>query len=312
MNTVDIRRLDFTLLLVFQTVLQTGRTTLAARRLGLSQSAVSHALGRLRDALGDPLFLRRANGLEPTEAARQIAPRVAAIIAMAEDVLGGRSAFDPMASDRIFRLAANDYVASLLGPAIRARLAAGAPRAGISIRFAVGAAAVEAVRNGEVDLALGRFGAQPDDIEPLRLGAEGYMLGARRGHPAVAAPLDLDGYLALEHLLVSFRGDFRGTADLALSRMGERRRISASVPMFLTAFALVRDSDLVVTAPARLLHAFAPAFGLELRTLPFEIPEFDVQLLTARSRAAAEGRDWFVSLVRDAWADLDQASNKVA
>lgn len=312
MNTIDIRRLDFTLLLVFHHVLQTGRTTLAAQRLGLSQSAVSHALGRLRAMFGDPLFLRRAHGLEPTELAQDLAPRIAALLGMADEVLGGRAPFDPAASDRVFRLAANDYLASLLGPAIRARLTTEAPKAGISIRFAVGATAIEGLRRGEVDLGVGRFGPLPDDIQPVRLGSEDYLVALRRDHPALAHPFEMAAYLRLEHVLVSFRGDFRGTADLALSRLGRARRVSASVPMFLTAFALVRDSDLAVTAPARLLRAFAPAFDLDLRAPPFPMPDFDIQLLTANGRAAAAGRDWFAALVRQAWNDLDQAPNSVA
>lgn len=311
MNTIDIRRLDFTLLAVFQEVLRTGRATLAAQHLGLSQSAVSHALGRLRDLFGDPLFLRRANGLEPTEAAQALGPRIAALLALAEDVLAGSTGFVPESSDRVFRIAANDFVASLLAPRLRERLAAEAPTAGLSIRFTVGAAAIEAVRCGDVDLAIGRFRSLPDDVDATRLGAEGYRFAARRDHPALAGGLDLEAFLRLEHVLVSFRGDFRGTVDLALARLGVERRVKVAAPMFLTAFALVQSSDLVVTAPDRLVRAFAPGFDLATYDLPFPIPPFEVQLLTARRRGAAAGLGWFRELVRVAWAGAVQASNSV-
>lgn len=312
MSTIDIRRLDFTLLAVFHEVLRTGRTTLAAERLGLSQSAVSHALGRLRSVFGDPLFLRRANGLEPTEAALALGPRIAAILAMTEEALAGGSAFAPAASDRVFRIAANDFVASLLAPALRARLAAEAPAAGFSVRFAVGAAAIEAVRRGDVDLAVGRFRSLPDDIEPTRLGAEDYLVAARQGHPGVGRALDLDTYLRLDHVLVSFRGDFRGTADLALARLGVERRVKVAAPMFLTAFALAQASDLLVTAPARLVRAFAPSFGLAAHAPPFAIPPFEVQLLSARRKAATPGLHWLRDRVREAWNAGAQASNSAA
>jgi DNA-binding transcriptional LysR family regulator len=304
MNDIDIRRLDFTLLLVFRELLRTQRTTIAAQRLRLSQSAISHALTRLRAIFGDDLFLRRSNGLEPTEAAWALGAKVDAILALAEEALSGDGQFAPERSRRVFRLAANDYIVSLIAPALQARLAEKAPGVSLSFRFAVGATALDAVRRNDVDLALGRFASLSDDVESERLGAERYLVTARQDHPDIGGGLDLETYLRLEHVLVSFRGDFRGTADLALSRLDARRKVKLSVPMFLTGFALIQKSDLLLTAPARLSRAFAPTFGLALHEPPFEIEPFDVSAVSASRKRGETGLAWLIGQIRDVWTSL--------
>src|SRR5436305_8067097 len=162
MSDIDetkIRRLDFGLLLVFRELLSRRRTTEVAERLGLSQSAISHALARLRDLTGEPLFLRRPDGLTPTAAALALRPQVEALLAGGQALLGVRERFDPRHSTRRFRIAANDFVASVLGPPLRAALAEQAPLARFTVRFLVGAEALKALERDSVDLALGHFPA---------------------------------------------------------------------------------------------------------------------------------------------------------
>src|SRR5215813_14937949 len=110
-----IRRLDGGLLLVFRELLRTGRASVAAERLGLSPSAISHALTRLREVFDDPLFIRRPHGFEPTRRAEQLGPQVEALLALAHRTVTRDAGFDPAASTREFRFAAPEFVAALIG-----------------------------------------------------------------------------------------------------------------------------------------------------------------------------------------------------
>ncbi|MGH8432159.1 MAG: LysR family transcriptional regulator, partial [Solimonas sp.] len=144
--------------------MRTRRTTEAARQLGITQSTVSHALARLRDLFADPLFVRRPHGLNPTQRALELAPRIESLIDMmgAVMVLEG---FDPARSERRFRLAAAEFVTALIGGRLVQTFGREAPRASFTVDFLVGAATLDALRRGEVDLVLGEFLRLPPGFE---------------------------------------------------------------------------------------------------------------------------------------------------
>src|SRR5262249_3800728 len=149
----DIRKLDGNLLLVFRELARTRRTTQAAWRPGSTQSPVGPALARLRDLFGDPLFVRRPHGLEPTPRALELAPRIDGLIDMAGAVMT-REGFDPALSERRFRLAAPEFVAALIGGPLGQTFQRGAPRAPFAMDFLLGPDAIETLRRGEVGPAL--------------------------------------------------------------------------------------------------------------------------------------------------------------
>src|SRR6516162_73523 len=159
-DRTDIRKLDGSLLLVFRALARTRRTTEAARRLGVTQSTVSHALARLRDVFDDPLFVRRSHGLEPTPRALELAPRIDSLIDMAGAVMT-RDGFDPALSERRFRLAAPEFVTVLVGGSLAQAFQRQAPRASFSVDFLLGGDALEMLRRGEIDLVLGQFPSLP-------------------------------------------------------------------------------------------------------------------------------------------------------
>ena len=188
MSDIDqmrIRQLDGTLLLVLRELLRRRKTTEAARTLGLSQSAVSHALGRLREIFDDPLFLRRPHGLEPTRHALALAPRLDALLASAADVLGVATDFDPAGSTRSFHLAAPEFLTALLAGPLLEAFRRNAPRARFAFRPLLGDDALRAVRRDEVDLAVGRFARVHDDLRATALLTDRYCLVARQRHPSV-------------------------------------------------------------------------------------------------------------------------------
>jgi DNA-binding transcriptional LysR family regulator len=282
-NDTKLRQLDFSLLLIFQEVYRSRRSTAAAKRLGLSQPAVSHALGRLREMLDDRLFVRQPSGLQPTPRAVELAPRVDAILNLAGEALNGPSWFDPLASRRLFRVSVNDFVGTLLTQPLISLFARAAPSAGLALSFAGGPAlAFKKLRENELDLAIGRFPEVPDDCRTARLFEETYQVVARPDHPQLSRGLELHTYLALGHVIVSFAGDLVGTIDASLARMGASRRVVASSPMFLTGFATAAKSDLLVTAPRRLVQRYAANFGLKVFELPFVADTFSMDIVRSQ------------------------------
>jgi len=300
----NIRRLDFSLLLIFDEILRRERTTAVAERLGLSQSAISHALARLRDIFGDPLFLRRSDGLTPTRRALELAPKIRHLIRLTQDAISGAPGFDPATSRRVFRLAANDLAATLLGAPLLQRLQAEAPGCRLTTRFAVGAEALDALRKDEIDLAIGRFYEKPDAFGSSLLLQESFVVVARRDHPAIGASLDLETYVGLDHVLVSFSGKLTGVVDRALAARGLQRRVRVSMPMYLAAFAAVSSSDLIATVPARLASRFAADFRLRVFAPPLAVEGFPVSLAWHDPARPDPGLDWLVACVREIASEL--------
>jgi DNA-binding transcriptional LysR family regulator len=292
-NDVKLRQLDFSLLLIFREVYRSRRSTAAAERLGLSQPAVSHALGRLRQILGDRLFVRHPAGLQPTPRAVELAPRVDAILDLADEALNGPGKFDPGVSRRLFRVSANDFVGTLLTQPLVSLFARDAPSAGLALSFAGGPAlAFRKLRENDLDVAIGRFPQVPDDCRTARLFEETYLVVARPDHPQLRHGLTLDVYLSLGHVIVSFAGDLVGTIDECLARRGMSRRVVASSPMFLTGFATAAKSDLLVTAPRRLVQRYAANFSLQAFELPFTADTFFMDIVRSQYSASDPAIDW--------------------
>src|ERR1700728_509826 len=160
-DQLDIRRIDGGLLLVFRELCRRGRTTAVAAHLGLSQSAVSHALGRLRDLFGDPLFLRKPHGLVPTQRALELAPRIEALIDLMGAAVRPAPGFDPALSSRWFRLAATEYAHEAIGGKLVGLTRGAGFGGGFMFQFMRGYRALDALRRGQLDLVLGRFEQLP-------------------------------------------------------------------------------------------------------------------------------------------------------
>ncbi|WP_315830805.1 LysR family transcriptional regulator [Bradyrhizobium prioriisuperbiae] len=306
MNKIDIdqiklRRLDFSMLMIFRDLVRLQKTTAVAAQLRLSQSAISHALARLREVFADPLFMRRPNGLEPTFRAMELLPKVETILRMAQEALDVPTQFDPTSSTRSFRLAGNDLVGGVITPPLLGLLRREAPGCRVAFQFAVGVESLNALRSNDLDLAIGRIWNLPDDFQATPVFEESFVVVVRKHHPlARAGKLGLEAYLALDHILVSFRGGYWGMVDQALKRRRLKRRVVASVPMFMTAMTAVAQSDLAATVPARLAAKYAPQLGLKVFEAPVKIDAFTISLVRHARSLADPGLDWLAGKIMQA------------
>ena len=196
----DIRRMDGGLLLIFRELYRLRRTTAAATQLGLSQSAVSHALSRLRDLFGDPLFLRLPHGLEPTRRAVDLAPRIDALIDLIGGTISPDPRFDPSRSRRNFNVAGTEYAVGLIDGDFVRRLRAETSSLTFTYQHMRGHWAVDALKRGRIDLVLGRFESLPEGLVGRRLFEDRYCVVARQGHPVLRDQIDGRRWAAAGHI----------------------------------------------------------------------------------------------------------------
>lgn len=275
---MNIRTLDLNLLPVLDALLSERHVTRAAERLHLSQPAVSNALARLRDQLGDPLLVRGAGGLLLTPRAAALADPVRALLAEAENLLRPPD-LDPAQLTLTLRIAMPDYVQFVLLPRLVQRLADQAPGIRLGIQSMGTAQSEAALHRGELDLVFGYLDEMSDSATLYRqnLFRERFVCLARRNHPRVHDQLNLDQFCAESHILVSPQGGgFVGVVDQALAALGRERRVVLSIPLFLIAPRLVMESDLLITLAQRVADVFAAEMPLQILPPPFELPQFAV------------------------------------
>jgi len=285
MHDSVLRGIDLNLLVVLRALLAERQVTRAARRVGLSQSAVSHALARLRDVYADPLLVRRGRSLELTPRAQLLVPELEQGLAQLESTLGSsRQSFDPRRAQRRFTIGAADYFQCTLGPLLQ-RVSREAP--GFQLSFVGFTSTLEPLDTGQADLVLLVRNQLPAGYSARRLFSDGFVCMSRKRHPAkLGKRITLAQYLDARHLVVAPGGTPGSLVDTELERRGHQRRVVASVSSFLAAPLVVSESDLLSTGPELLWRRLAPRHGVKLSALPFRLPRFEVDLVWHTRRDA--------------------------
>ena len=287
-KTPSFRTLDLNLLRVFDEVMAERSLTRAAHNLSLTQPAVSNALRRLRETLGDELVHREGQGVAPTPRALALWPSVRQALRQLHSAIVP-SPFVPAEASSTFVLAMADATAAELMGGLAIRLQQQAP--GVSVRVVplTTRDPRRLLADGGADLALGYFPAvltdltaraqagEPVNFEHQRLYAGKYVCAMRRGHPLADAPLTLERYCAARHLLVSFSGRPYGFVDEALASIGRQRRIVMTVNQFFTAGRMVVNSDLLTVLPLHFVPTTGMAEQMVVRDLPLEVPPVHVE-----------------------------------
>lgn len=266
---------DLNLLIALDVLLRERNVTRAAARLGLSQSAMSHALRRMRNLFGDQLFVSTPRGVLPTPRAEELAGPIERILKEVEHVLD-RPRFDPATAQRKFLIIASDYSQFVILPRLVSYFAQHAP--GIDLAFRTAPSMVfQKLERGDADLAVGRFDADMEDGYRQELFHEEFVCMVRADHPVLRQGLTLERFIALPHALVAPRESAdTGVVDTVLAKHGKKRRISLSVPHFLVAPYAIAGSDMVLTIPTRVAKAFEKPFQLRIVPPPLEVPGFTI------------------------------------
>src|SRR6185503_12534019 len=203
MTLPKLSSIDLNLLLALEALLHAGNVTAAGRRIGLSQPAMSHALARLRDLLGDPLLVREGRSMRRTALAERLLPRLRELLAEIEATLLGHRRFTPAESARSFRIATNDYCGALLLPTVLAEVRRSAPGVRLEFHAYRGYAPVHKLALGELDLAIGVFLDVDRRLAAAELFRDGFACLVRRGNSRVGKELTLERYVELDHALIT-------------------------------------------------------------------------------------------------------------
>ena len=273
---IDLRGIDLNLLVSLDALLAESNVTRAAARLHLTQPAVSTQLARLRQVFGDPLLIPAENGRGMTRSARalELMEPLHDALKELEAVVRRRPAFDPHTDTRSFVIAANDNGTATLGLPLMENLPTLAGP-GVRIAFVVADQPSLASRfeRGEIDLLLGSERMVLPAMKARRMIDEHFVVVQRKGHPRGTAPLDLDAYCALDHVLVSTSGgSFHGFMDEHLEVLGRERHVALSVQTFTLVPELLAHTDYVATMPSRLAARYRDR--LDIFELPFDARGF--------------------------------------
>ncbi len=280
---------DWSQLRVLVALLRTESTVEAARELGLSQSAVSHALRKLRVTFDDPLFVKVGRRLVATERARELRVPLDEALAAVERVFTPRAALDPSTLRTAFRIGTADYGELVVLPRLVEALSEQAPSVDL-VSVNLGDATEAALQRGEVDLVIGtRFRERSGLLfRPLRrdeLVCVERSAGKRRS-------MTLARYLAARHVLVSPRGLPGGIVDEALRPRGIERRVVLTTPCFQTALATVARTSLITTVPRGVAEVYAAEHHVALHAAPLELPHLSFGLLYTESRRDDARHRW--------------------
>ncbi|NQX87861.1 MAG: LysR family transcriptional regulator [Halioglobus sp.] len=291
-NISNIRKLDGGLLLVFQELVDRRNARDVAEHLSLSQSAISHSLARLRDLFQDPLFVRRPHGLEPTARALELRADTEKLLRLASSLLDDMPQFDPLNSARLFNVAAPEYVTALLAAPLGKSWSKIAPSLWVRYQHLSTEDALEGIKRGEIDIALGRFDeTPPPGISQKSLYTDSFCVAARKNHPRISGEISQKQYESESHVLAS--------AQSELTR--DERKIQMKMPsaiivgQWLTALAITSETDSLATCHRRMAEHYRKLLKLQVLNPPFRSYKFTVSALHRESEDST--RNWLVDQI---------------
>jgi DNA-binding transcriptional LysR family regulator len=312
MNKLNFRTLDLNLLRVFDAVMAERNLTKAAQRLAMTQPAVSNAMRRLREALGDELVKRAGYGVEPTAKALQLWPAIRESLLQIRNTLSP-NLFDPALAEDNFVLAMADATATELMPGLIHSLNTQAPHVGIRVLPLTTRDPKELLRSRHIDLAIGHFPGVMAELSAShlqdnkaqfmseRLYDGQYVVVMRKSHPlAQKEHLLLDDFCQARHLLVSFSGRPYGFVDEALAAVGRSRQVVMTVNQFFTAGRAVASADLLTVLPQNFVQATGVGDAVTTRDLPLQVPEVHVHALWHHELDADPAQRWLRAQIQQA------------
>jgi DNA-binding transcriptional LysR family regulator len=286
MNTLH----DPDALVALDALFTTRSVTAAAKQLGVTQSAMSHTLARLRARFADPLLVRSGRGLALSARAEAMAPRLRAALRDLSDAVATTPTFDPTTARRTFTLATTDLVELTVLPAALRRLERDAPGLNLWVRGPRDAEA--ALQRGDLDLSAQVRRGEAAGLRARAVFRERFVCMHRVDHPLAGAGMTVEAFAAARHALIAPSGAPGGVVDTALAARGLERRTAVIVPGFLSVAHLVATTDLLVTLPERVARAHAGLLPLTIVEHPLDLPDFTVYLVWHERSDGDPGHRW--------------------
>jgi len=297
MSKFDSRAFNLNLVPALAALLRHRAVGAAAKEVGVSQSAMSHALAKLREHLDDPLLVPQGRRFVLSARAEALAASLPAALQHLEDALGGDPSFDPATASLTLSIASVDYFEFTALPSLMAYLRAHAPGVRLSLERLTAESAAR-LQSGDLDFILGGTGlVQGDGIEGAKLYGEPFKVIAREGHPSIRRRLSLSGYVAAEHVVVRFESRGGGVVDRALAERGLERTIGLWVPHFVSAPLVVAESDMISTVASAVAERARTLLGVRIFEPPLPLPSAPIMMWWPRAQAYDPARSWFRELL---------------
>lgn len=294
---MDIRRVDLNLLPVLDAVLRHRNATLAAADLGMSQSALSSALGRLRVLLGDELFIRTGHGLSPTARAQALAAPLAHVLTQVRDTILQPESFEPTMVDREFCLNLSDVGGYVLWPRLVHAVQRAAPGVTLRLKTLPEPEINRAFEQGQIDLAIGVYPSLPETVFQRRLYERVYVGIARASHPLAGRSLSLTGFAEAPQIAVHTSSRIQQQIDTLLQTQGLRRKRVIELPSYLMLPPLLLSGDYLAVVPAQYLETFGETSAVSAMDLPFSLPISTVRVHWHRRCHDEVGNQWLRRLI---------------
>lgn len=311
MNEIDLSRLDLNLLVTFEVLMTEGSVTHAATRLGRTQSAISHALARLREQVGDPLLVKTARGMSPTPFAQKLVEDVRPILRTIQRIVTPPDPFHPATSKRHFRLAVPDFVPALL-PKVIGVIHRTAPDVTVEW-LAPNNQTLQSVAEGEIDLAIvNSAGPVPEGVQRQAAGGDQIAVTfMRKGHPAIAN-WGRAAWLEWPHVVVHLGERMRGQVESATDRHKLQRKVGASLSHFSQVPALLAQSDFLATMTPLVMGDGIARYGLCALKPPIDIEPARFSLAWSFRLSTDPGNHWLRTVVKTQFDILSTRAEAVA
>lgn len=304
---MELHELDLNLLVVFHQLLIDRRVSKAADSLGVSQPAVSNSLAKLRKLLGDELFLRTPQGMEPTPYAEQLAESVSYALALIHSGVNQRTSFEPSSVTRSFTIGMTDIGEIYFLPALMERLRREAPGVTLSTVRNTTVNMRDELEAGKVDAAMGLLPQLKAGFFQRRLFSQSYVCLLRRGHRLDKRRLTLAEFSAAEHLVVVSAGTGHGKVDELLQRSGIERRVRLTVPHYVSVGHILAGSDLIATVPELLADRLLEPFGLVKVPHPAKLPDIAINVFWHAKYHRSPANRWLRDVLFETFGGAQEA-----
>lgn len=275
---LNLSRFDLNLLVVFESIYASGGITRSSEQLNLTQSAISHALARLRELLGDKLFVREGHDMVPTPLAQELIGPVRRALLEIEGSLRQIELFDPATSAKSFRIGVRSFVETVTLPPLVQHLRALAPHISLSAVRHERTNLQGMLAAGDVDIAIDVHLPKTSNVSLSPLWGGHMVVLARRDHPVIASGLDLKTYLSLDHIVASSRRKGASVEDMVLQKLGYERRIAVRCQNHATAGQIAARTDMLLTVPQSFAATLMRFHDLATLPAPIAIPSMDLYI----------------------------------
>lgn len=305
MHKINGKKLDLNLLMAFDALLRERGVTRAAEQLGLTQSAMSHALSRLRLFFNDPLFVRVGDAMHPTPKAEQLGETVLAIVAMVQNDLISQTGFDASIARRVFKLSMTDMGELVFLPKLIEQLRMLAPHCSIRTMQISPERVEAALESGEVDLALGSLSTVPQGLFQQELFQHYFVTMVSSDNKKIGEKITLDQFCSMQHIVVTQSGK-SDPYDRVIEENGIYRDIYLVTPHFLVVpLLLEKNPDMVATVPLELGRVFQKYKGVRMLDPPITLPSFSIRQHWHPRYHHDEANIWLRKVVKEAFDDYD-------